>query len=101
MSKKDKFQFHCGAIKREQFIWKAIYFLNFNSIVVRLKALSLSFFSCVLRLFQFHCGAIKSSFLHEDLLLNANFNSIVVRLKASTMLDWSIAFLISIPLWCD
>ena len=69
------------------------FFCNFNSIMVRLKAIICSSVNCP-RPFQFHYGTIKSKELkklkEKDI---KNFNSIMVRLKAemvwAAQLRWS------------
>jgi len=97
------FQFHCGAIKSIDKFKTNSDCRDFNSIVVRLKDLSLeyiylleSYFNSIvvrlkvttpvtlktrLILFQFHCGAIKRNAVLTWLHSLIYFNSIVVRLK--------------------
>ena len=73
------FQFHIGAIKRE------------NPCPASTSLLP----------FQFHIGAIKSTTLSTGCVLLKNFNSTLVRLKAYQENTLLRATRISIPHWCD
>ena len=58
--------------------------LGFNSILVRLKALTLSTTDTDIRAFQFHTGSIKSTFTYDKAVGDfVGFNSILVRLKVA------------------
>ncbi len=97
--------------------------INFNSIMVRLEAFTLTprwlylpnFNSIMVRLevilaasvqgtpsFQFHYGAIGSLKNRDKIKKHNNFNSIMVRLEVviafCVLNDY---YIISIPLWCD
>ena len=79
------FQFHKGAIRTVPYPVGAVWYLDFNSIKVRLEQGSLSA-ALLLPIFQFHKGAIRTikSRASIDELVN-NFNSIKVRLELSVL----------------
>ena len=99
-SKRHRFQFHSGSIKRmARWRWLGAGIVCFNSIVVRLKAQVTKSPHYVTVAFQFHSGSIKRREQHQRLgNCSASFNSIVVRLKAlGNILESRRRVFVSIP----
>ena len=85
-TRKIRFQFHYGTIKRERANPSTFNVDYFNSTMVRLKVIS-DFGSDVIFVFQFHYGTIKRNawiWFRKDI---RNFNSTMVRLKDLVVKD--------------
>ena len=74
---------------------------DFNSIIVRLKALVEKDCLYLYHQFQFNYCAIKSTAGDYNRLVDYNFNSIIVRLKERKYGDDMDKYAISIQLLCD
>ena len=67
-----RFQFQCGAIKRQYYCFQRKNLVYFNSNVVRLKDKELMILYLQITKFQFQCGAIKSRLFQKYKLLTIN-----------------------------